>query len=82
MTKINVLLVTKGNTDGCIQANDRVYYLPDGTLMCCGCGWLEKDELTPEITDFEYIIDPEHIATCINGSYMVFNKTELMQLAA
>ena len=58
-----ILLVTKGNSDGSIIAGNRVYYSPDGSLNLIDSkygGWLEKDELTPDVTDFEYEVDPKY----------------------
>ena len=71
-----ILIVTKGNTDGSIIAGDRVYYSPDdGSLNLIDSkygGWLEKDELTPTVTDFEYEIDPKYeIAITPRGQYTV-----------
>ena len=47
--------VTKGNTDGCVIVGDILYI--DGKtgklVVNHGGGWLEPDELTPEVMDFE-----------------------------
>lgn len=72
---VPILIVTKGNTDGSVIKGDRVYYAPDGSLNMIDTkygGWLEKDELTPEITDFEYVVDKKYermITSC--GQYTV-----------
>lgn len=58
-----VLIVIKGNTDGSIVEGDRVCYTPDGSLNLLHHkygGWMDKDELTDAITDFEYEIDQEY----------------------
>lgn len=56
--RIPIFKVTKGNKS--IRKGDRVYYSPDGSLVHVGFGWLEKDELTKDITDFEYDVDDEY----------------------
>ena len=48
--------VTKGNTDGSLVLGDIIYLDGvDGSLNLCGAfgGWHDKEELTPEIMDFE-----------------------------
>ncbi len=51
-----VYRVTKGNTDGSIEAGDIIYIdKNDGSLVNCKAnGWLNKDELVPKVMDFEY----------------------------
>ena len=51
-----VYRVTKGNTDGCVEIGDILVL--DGedsslNIFITGGGWLDKEELTPEIMDFE-----------------------------
>jgi len=56
-----ILIVIKGNTDGSIVEGDKVCYSPDGSLNLLQYGgWIDKDELTDAITDFEYEIDQEY----------------------
>ena len=47
--------VIKGNTDRSVLVGDLVYIEgKTGALVVSkGRGWLEKDELTPEVMDFE-----------------------------
>ena len=72
---VPILIVTKGNTDGSVIKGDRVYYAPDGSLNLIDAkynGWLEKDELTPEVTDFEYVVDKKYeIVITLGGQYTV-----------
>lgn len=70
---VPILIVTKGNTDGSVIKGDRVYYAPDGSLNLIDAGsWLEKDELTPTITDFEYKVDSEYeIVITLRGQFAV-----------
>ena len=51
-----VYVVTKGNTDGSVLNGDIVVLASeDGSLNLYGyhSGWLDKNELTPEIMDFK-----------------------------
>lgn len=50
-----VYKVTKGNTDGSILAGDLVFIDgEDGALVVPkGKGWINKNEQTPEVMDFE-----------------------------
>jgi hypothetical protein len=60
---VPILIVTKGNTDGSVIKGDRVCYFPDGSLNLLHPkygGWMSRDELTPEITDFEYVVDQKY----------------------
>ncbi len=76
--KIPVMLVTKGNTDGSIKAGDHLYYSGDGALNCQEAGgWMDASELTPEIMDFQYEEDKEHIVLNIDGTYRMVSKKEL-----
>lgn len=53
-----VYRVTKGNTDGSIRAGDLIYIdSRDDSLVLPGEGWLDKEELTPPVMDFEYKLD-------------------------
>ena len=61
--KLPILRVTKGSSDGTVKKGDAVYYSDDGSLVLIDNkygGWIEKDELTPDVTDFEYEIDNKH----------------------
>ena len=72
---VPILIVTKGNTDGSVVRGDRVYYAPDGSLNLIDAkygGWLEKDELAPTVTDFEYKVDLKYeIVITPRGQYAV-----------
>ena len=61
-TKIVPLLkVTKSSSDGSIVAGECVWYSPvNGSLVICGKdgGLYDKDELTSEMTDFEFVEHP------------------------
>jgi hypothetical protein len=82
-----LLRVTKGSTDGSIKQNDIVYYSDDGSLMFIrnldtdeSGGWLEKDELTPDVTDFEYeIVDDFVVYVDRHGCEFIIKKTELKE---
>ena len=45
--------VTKGNSDGSIIAGDIIMLDKDGDIVCDKTGWMEKDQLTPDVMDFE-----------------------------
>lgn len=82
-----LLRVTKGSTDGSVKQNDIVYYSDDGSLMFIrnldtdeSGGWIEKDELTPDITDFEYeIVDDFVVYVDRPGCEFIIKKTELKE---
>lgn len=52
--------VIKGNTDGCIEAGDLIYFFEDGCLVCSEVGFLPSEELSAEILDFEAVPDERH----------------------
>lgn len=45
--------VTKGNSDGSIFVGDVIMLDKDGDIVCDKTGWLEKNQLTPDVMDFE-----------------------------
>lgn len=51
--------VTKGNTDGSIKVDDIIYVdKGDGSIVVPkGKGWINKNEQTPEVMDFECEVD-------------------------
>jgi hypothetical protein len=53
----NILLITKGNSDGSIVKGDRVFFDEQGDLnLLTGIrGWIFKDRLNQNVLDFEYI---------------------------
>lgn len=54
-----VYKVVKGNTDGSIRAGDLIYIdSRNGSLVLPGAkGWLDKEELTSPVMDFECELD-------------------------
>ena len=58
-----LLVVTKGNSDGSIFKGDIVHYDARGDLILHlpkQGGWMNKEDLTPHITDFEYVEHDEY----------------------
>ena len=49
--------ITKGNTDGSIMTGDSLYLDGKSGMLIVpkAKGWLERDELTPSVMDFECI---------------------------
>ena len=74
-----LLVVTKGNTDGSLVEGDIVHYDAKGDLVLhlpsvYGGGWMSKEELTPEITDFEYVEHEKYAVKSINGREFIVGK--------
>ena len=59
MKTIPIFIVTRNSSDRTVKVGDKVYYSPNGdlNLICKDGGWIDAEDLTPEITDFEYVID-------------------------
>ena len=76
---IPLLVVTKGNSDGSIFKGDIVHYDSKGNLVLHlpdkqGGGWMEKAELTPAITDFQYVEHEKCEIKVVNGREYVVKK--------
>ena len=76
-----ILKVIKGSTDGSVKKGDAVYYGDDGSLVLIGIGvigkyggCIEKDDLTPDVTDFEYEIDDKHEVIVTKWGEVVTDK--------
>jgi len=78
--RIPLLIVTKGNSDGSLFKGDIVHYDIDGKLVLhlpdkMGGGWMEKEDLTPAITDFEYVEhDKYEVRILADGREVILNK--------
>lgn len=80
---IPLLVVTKGNSDGSIFKGDIVHYDIRGNLVLHlpdkqGGGWIEKSELTPAITDFQYAKHEKYEIKIINGRENIVKKEYTM----
>lgn len=73
--RIPIFIVTKANTDRSVLEGDKVYYSENGDLNFLGFngGWFPVNELTDEITDFEYKVDPKKEISVRSGRYVVVN---------
>ena len=74
-----LLVVTKGNSDGSIFKGDVVHYDGKGNLVLHlqdkqGGGWMEKADLTPAITDFQYVEHEKYVVKSINGREFIVRK--------
>lgn len=80
---IPLLVVTKGNSDGSIFEGDIVHYDIRGNLVLHlpdkqGGGWIEKSELTPAITDFQYTKNEKYEIRIVNGKENIVKKEYTM----
>ena len=72
-----ILRVTKGSTDGTVKKGDAVYYSDDGSLVLINNkygGWIEKDDLTPDVTDFDYYIDNKYVIMASQWGEVVVDR--------
>ena len=79
---IPLLVVTKGNSDGSIFKGDIVHYDIKGNLVLHlpdkqGGGWMEKAELTPNITDFEYVEHEKYEIKVVNDRENIVKKENI-----
>jgi len=78
--RLPLLVVTKGNSDGSLFKGDIVHYDIDGKLVLhlpdkMGGGWMEKEDLTPAIIDFEYVEhDKYEVRILADGREVILNK--------
>ena len=81
---IPLLVVTKSSSDGNIRKGEHVWYSSNSSLCITGKngGWYEKNELTKEMTDFEYVEHPSLFVLVSNRCEQVVKKTDFLSNSA
>ena len=75
-TTLPLHIVTKSSSSGDIRRGDHIYWCDDGGSLVCleAAGWLDPEDITEEIRDFEAVIDPEKEVSHSNRGYFVVNR--------
>lgn len=79
LRKLKPYRITKGNTDGNIIPGVLIWQSENGMLNICdkyGGGFLNGDELTPEMMDFEADIDNDYEIVVTSRSEQIIKRSK------
>lgn len=69
MEQIKAYEIVKGNTDGSLFPGDIIWFSANGDLNCCTppSGCIAKEELNPQMMDFEAKESSKYVVKCYSG---------------